>query len=130
VACCGTPICRPALAGHRNDCPARGGGEIRAIGLEFRNCLAGEDWWLSAVLGQRCFYRVGGRDGPAIVSVAFDPLLGGWRIESYRGPANALLKPVIERRTLKAFAAAGIPYFGEYPRARAVDWADGFLNVP
>jgi hypothetical protein len=104
--------------------------EIRATGLEFRNCLAGEDWWLSAVLGQRCFYRVSGPNGPAIVSVAFDPLLAGWRIESYRGPANAALKPAAERRLLEAFAAEGIRYFGDYPRARALDWADGFLNVP
>jgi hypothetical protein len=104
--------------------------EIRATGLEFRNCLAGEDWWLSAVLDQRCFYRVRGRDGPAIVSVALDPLLGTWRIESYRGPANEPLKPAAERRLLEAFAAEGIRYFGDYPRARALDWADGFMNVP
>jgi hypothetical protein len=120
----------PTWPGTETIVPLGAVSEIRATGLEFRNCLAGEDWWLSAVLDQRCFYRVGGRDGPAIVSVALDPLLGAWRIKSYRGPANAVLKPSIERRTLKAFAAAGIPYFGEYPRGRALDWADGFLNVP
>jgi hypothetical protein len=120
----------PPWPGTETIAPLRTVGAIRATGLEFRNCLAGEDWWLSAVLGQRCFYRVSGPDGPAIVSVALDPLLGAWRIESYRGPANAVLNPSIERRTLKVFAAAGIPYFGEYPRGRALDWADGFLNVP
>jgi hypothetical protein len=120
----------PPWPGTETIVPLRAVGEIKATGNEFRNCLAGEDCWLSAVLGQRCFYRVSGRDGPAIVSVAFDPLLGAWRVESYRGPANAVLKPSTERRTLKAFAAAGIPYFGEYPRGRALDWADGFLNVP
>jgi hypothetical protein len=120
----------PPWPGTETIIPLRTVAAIDATGLEFRNCLASEDWWLSAVLGQRYFYRVGGRDGPAIVSVAFDPLLGAWRIESYRGPANAVLKPSIERRTLKVFAAAGIPYFGEYPRGRALDWADGFLNVP
>jgi len=120
----------PPWPGTETIIPLRTVAAIDATGLEFRNCLAGEDWWLSAVLSQRCFYRVGGRDGPAIVSVALDPLLGAWRIESYRGPANAVLKPSIERRTLKVFAAAGIPYFGEYPRGRALDWADGFLNVP
>jgi hypothetical protein len=120
----------PPWPGTETIIPLRTVAEIRATGLEFRNCLAGEDWWLSAVLDQRCFYRVCGRDGPAIVSVAFDPLLGAWRIESYRGPANAVLKPSIERRTLKVFASAGIPYFGECPRGRALDWADGFLNVP
>jgi len=120
----------PPWPGTETIVPLRTVAAIRATGLEFRNCLAGEDWWLSAVLDQRCFYRVCGGDGPAIVSVALDPLLGAWRIESYRGPANAVLKPSIERRTLKAFAVAGIPYFGEYPRGRALDWADGFLNVP
>jgi hypothetical protein len=110
--------------------PLRTVAEIRATGLEFRNCLAGEDWWLSGVLGQRCFYRIGGPVDPAIVSVAFDPLLGAWRIESYRGPANGALKPGAERRLLVAFAAAGIRYFGDYPRARALDWSDGFLTVP
>jgi hypothetical protein len=120
----------PPWPGTETIIPLRSVAEIGATGLEFRNCLAGEDWWLAAVLGQRCFYRVSGRDGPAIVSVAFDPLLGAWRVESYRGPANAVLKPAIERRTLKVFAAAGILYFGEYPRGRALDWADGFLNVP
>jgi hypothetical protein len=120
----------PPWPGTETIVPLRTVAEIRAIGLEFRNCLAGEDWWLSAVLGQRCFFRVGGRDGPALVSVAFDPLLDAWRIESYRGPANTQLKPAPERRLLEAFAAEGIRYFGDYPRARALDWADGFLNVP
>jgi hypothetical protein len=125
-----TDLPPPPWPGTETIVPLGAVTEIRATGLEFRNCLAGEDWWLSAVLGQRCFYRISGRDGPAIVSVAFDPLLSAWRVESYRGPANAVLKPSIERRTLKTFAAAGIPYFGEYPRGRALDWADGFLNVP
>ena len=120
----------PPWPGTETIIPLRTVAAIDATGLEFRNCLRGEDWWLSAVLGQRCFYRVGGRDGPAIISVAFDPLLGAWRIESYRGPANAVLKPCVERRTLRVCAAAGIRYFGEYPRGRALDWADGFLNVP
>jgi hypothetical protein len=120
----------PPWPGTETIVPLRAVGEIGATGLEFRNCLAGEDWWLSAVLRQRCFYRVSGPDGPAIVSVAFDPLLGAWRIESYRGPANEPLKPAAERRLLEAFAAEGIRYFGDYPRARALDWADGFLNVP
>ena len=66
----------PPWPGTETIVPLRTVGEISAIGLEFRNCLAGEDWWLSAVLGQRCFFRVSGRDGPAIVSVALDPLLG------------------------------------------------------
>ena len=103
---------------------------IEATGFEFRNCLGGEDSWLSAVLGQRCFYRVGGHDGPAIVSVAFDPLLGAWRVETYRGPRNRPLKPSAERGVLTAFAASGIRYFGDYPRARALDWSDGFLTIP
>jgi hypothetical protein len=120
----------PPWAGTETIVPLRTVAAIDATGLEFRNCLRGEDWWISAVLGQRCFFRVGGRDGPAIVSIAFDPLLAGWRIETYRGPANALLKPSTERRLLEAFAAEGIRYFGDYPRARALDWADGFLNVP
>jgi hypothetical protein len=64
------------------------------------------------------------------VSVASDPLLGAWRIESYRSPANGALKPGAERRLLKAFAAADIRYFGDYPSARALDSSDGFLTVP
>jgi hypothetical protein len=120
----------PLWEGTETIVPLGAVSEIKATGLEFRNCLAGEDWWLSAVLGQRCFYRVSGPIGPAIVSIALDPLLGAWRIESYRGPANTQLKPAAERRLLEAFAAEGIRYFGDYPRARALDWADGFLNVP
>ncbi len=120
----------PPWPGTEMIVPLRTVAEIRATGREFRNCLAGEDWWLSAVLGQRCFYRIGGSIDPAIVSVAFDPLLGAWRIESYRGPANRALKRGVERRLLAAFAAAGIRYFGDYPRARALDWSDGFLTVP
>jgi hypothetical protein len=57
--------------------------------------------------------------------VVFDPLLGGWRIESYRGPANAPLKPAAQRRILEAFAAVGIKFFGDYPKERALDWCDG-----
>ena len=105
--------------------PLRTVAEIHATGVELRNCLLGDDRVLSAVLGQCCYYRVSGRHGPAVVSVTFDALLGAWRIESYRGPANALLKPAAERHILEAFAAAGIRFFGDYPRERALDgWDD------
>jgi len=83
-----------------------------------------DDEVLSAVLGQCCYYRVSGRYGPAIVSVAFDGLLGAWRIDSYRGPANAHLKPAAERHILEAFSAVGIRFFGDYPRERALEWSD------
>jgi hypothetical protein len=99
--------------------------EIHLAGVELRNCLFDDDRSLSAVLGQCYYYRVHGRYGPAVVSVAFDPLLGGWRIESSRGPANAPLKPVAQRRILEAFAAVGIKFFGDYPKERALDWCDG-----
>ena len=108
--------------------PLRRVAAIDRAGLEFQNCLRGEDWWLSAVLGQRCFYRAGSRDGPALVSIVHDPLLGAWRVECYRGPGNKPLKPAAERRLLAVFAAAGFRYFGDYPRARALDWADAFLT--
>jgi hypothetical protein len=105
--------------------PLRTVAEIHLAGVELRNCLFDDDRSLSAVLGQCYYYRVYGRYGSAVVSVAFDPLLGGWRIESYRGPANAPLKPAAQRRILEAFAAAGIKFFGECPRERALDWCDG-----
>jgi hypothetical protein len=50
----------PPWPGTETIVPLRTVAEISAIGLEFRNCLAGEDWWLSAVLGQRGFYRSAG----------------------------------------------------------------------
>jgi hypothetical protein len=58
------------------------------------------------------------------VSIAFDALLGTWRIASYRGPANAPLKRAAERAILEMFAAAGIRFFGDHPRERALDWCD------
>ena len=115
----------PPWDGTETIAPLRTVAEIHTIGVELRNCLLGDDRVLSAVLGQCCYYRVSGRHGPAVVSVTFDALLGAWRIESYRGPANALLKPAAERHILEAFAAAGIRFFGDYPRERALDgWDD------
>jgi hypothetical protein len=105
--------------------PLRTVAEIHAIGIEFRNCLFDDDRSLAAVLGQCCYYRVSGRYGPAVVSVAFDALLGAWRIDSYRGPVNAPVKPAAERHIREAFAAVGIQFFGDNPRERALDgWDD------
>jgi hypothetical protein len=105
--------------------PLRTVAEIHAIGIEFRNCLFDDERSLSAVLGQCCYYRVSGRYGPAVVSVAFDALLGAWRIDSYRGPVNAPVKPAAERHIREAFAAVGIRFFGDNPRERALDgWDD------
>lgn len=103
---------------------------IRETGVELRNCLCDDDWWLSAVFGQRCFYRVYGRHGPAVVAAAFDLMLDAWRVEAYRGPANLPLKASAERPILEEFAAAGIRFFGNHPRAHALGWSDGFLDVP
>ena len=114
----------PPWDGTETIAPLRTVAEIHATGAELRNCLFGDDRSLSAVLGQCCYYRVSGRYGPAVVSVAFDPLLGAWRIDSYRGPANAHLKPAAERHILEAFAAVGIRFFGDYPRERVLDWGD------
>jgi hypothetical protein len=41
----------PPWPGTEMIVPIKTVAEIRATGREFRNCLAGEDWWLSAVLG-------------------------------------------------------------------------------
>jgi hypothetical protein len=115
----------PPWDGTETIVPLRTVAEIHAIGVEFRNCLFDDDRSLSAVLGQCCYYRVSGRYGPAVVSVAFDALLGAWRIDSYRGPANAPLKPAVERHIREAFAAVGIRFFGDNPRERALDgWDD------
>jgi hypothetical protein len=114
----------PPWAGSESITPLRSVAEIHAAGVELRNCLSDDDRSLSAVLGQCCYYRVRGRYGPAVVAVTCDPLLGAWRVESYRGPANAPLKPAAERHVLDAFAAAGIRFFGDYPRERALDWSD------
>jgi len=118
----GLPL--PPWAGTETITPLRTVTEIHAAGVELRNCLFDDDRSLSAVLGQCYYYRVYGRYGPAVVSIAFDPLLGGWRIESYRGRANAPLKPAAQRYLLEAFAAAGIGFFGDYPRERALEWPD------
>ena len=61
--------------------PLRTVAAIHATGAELCNCLFEDDHSLSAVLGQCCYYRVSGRYGPAVVSIAFDALLAGWRIE-------------------------------------------------
>jgi hypothetical protein len=115
----------PPWDGTETIVPLRTVAEIHTTGVELRNCLLGDDRVLSAVLGQCCYYRVSGRHGPAVVCVTFDALLDTWRIESYRGPANALLKPTAERHILEAFATAGIRFFGDYPRERALDgWDD------
>jgi hypothetical protein len=106
--------------------PLRTVEEIHVTGVELRNCLFDDDRSLSAVLGQCCYYRVSGRYGPAVVSVAFDALLGAWLIEAYRGLANAPIKPAAQRHILEAFAGAGIRYFGDYPRERALDGLDAF----
>jgi hypothetical protein len=82
----------PPWAGTQTITPLRTVAEIQATGIELRNCLFDDDQSLAAVLGQCCYYRVSGRHGPAVVSVVCDALLGAWRIESYRGPANAKLK--------------------------------------
>jgi hypothetical protein len=121
----GLPL--PPWDGTETISPLRTVAEIHVTGVELRNCLFDDDRSISAVLGQCCYYRVSGRYGPAVVSVAFDPLLGGWRVESYRGAANAPLKPAAERHILEAFAAVGIRYFGDYPRERALEWCDDFL---
>jgi hypothetical protein len=117
----------PPWDGSETIRPLRTVAEIHVTGVELRNCLFDDDRSISAVLGQCCYYRVSGRYGPAVVSVAFDPLLGGWRIESYRAAANVPLKPAAERHILEAFAAVGIRYFGDYPRERALEWCDDFL---
>jgi len=116
----------PPWDGTETITPLRTVAEIHVTGVELRNCLFDDDRSISAVLGQCCYYRVSGRYGPAVVSIVFDALLGGWRIEAYRGPANARLKPAAERRILEAFAAAGIRHFGDYPRERALEWCDDF----
>jgi hypothetical protein len=115
----------PPWDGTETIAPLRTVAEIHATGIEFRNCLFDDDRSLAAVLGQCSYYRVSGRYGPAIVSVAFDALLGAWRIDSYRGPANAPLKSAAERHIREAFAAVGIQFFGDNPRERALDgWDD------
>lgn len=114
----------PPWDGTETITPLRPVAEIHVTGVELRNCLFGEDRSLSAVLGECCYYRVSGRYGPAVVSVAFDALLGAWRIEFYRGAANARLNPAAERHILEAFAAVGIRFFGDYPRERALEWCD------
>jgi hypothetical protein len=87
----------PPWDGTDTIAPLRTVAEIHAIGIEFRNCLFDDGRSLSAVLGQCSYYRVSGRYGPAVVSVAFDALLSAWRIDSYLGPANAPVKPAAER---------------------------------
>jgi hypothetical protein len=114
----------PPWDGTEAIAPLRTVAEIHATGVALRNCLFDDERSLAAVLGQCCYYQVSGRCGPAVVSVAFDALLGAWRIESYRGAANARLKPAAERHILEAFAAVGIRFFGDYPRERALDWCD------
>jgi hypothetical protein len=114
----------PPWDGSETISPLRTVAEIHVTGVEMRNCLFDDDRSLSAVLGQCCYYRISGRYGPAVVSVAHDALLGTWRIQSYRGPANATVKPAAERFILEAFAAVGIRFFGEYPRQRALEWCD------
>jgi hypothetical protein len=114
----------PPWDGTEAIAPLRTVAEIHATGIALRKCLFDDERSLPAVLGQCCYYRVSGRCGPAVVSVAFDALLGAWRIESYRGAANARLKPAAERHILAAFAAVGIRFFGDYPWERALDWCD------
>jgi hypothetical protein len=114
----------PPWDGTEAIAPLQTVAEIHATGVALRNCLFDDERSLAAVLGQCCYYRVSGRYGPAVVSVAFDALLGAWRIESYRGAANARLKPAAERHILAAFAAVGIRFFGDYPWERALDWCD------
>jgi hypothetical protein len=115
----------PPWDGTETIAPLRTVAEIHATGVEFRNCLFDDDRSIAAVLGQCCYYRVSGCYGPAVVSVAFDALLGAWRIDSYRGPANAPLKPAAERHIRETFAAVGIRFFGDCPRERSLDgWDD------
>ena len=78
----------PPWDGTETITPLRTVAEIHTTGVELRNCLFGDDQSLSAVLGQCCYYRVNGRHGPAVVSVAFDPLLGGWRLELLPWPCQ------------------------------------------
>lgn len=120
----------PPWDGTETITPLRTVAEIQMIGVELQNCLFDEDRSLTAVLGECCYYRVSGRYGPAVVAVVVDALLGAWRIESYRGPANAPVKPAAARHIVETFAAAGIGFFGEYPRERALEGLDGFHPPP
>jgi hypothetical protein len=115
---------RPPWPGSATIVPLETVAAIRAAGRELRNCLAEHEHWLAALFGQRCYYRVDGRNGPAIVALEFDALLGTWRLECWHGPGNAALKPAAARHIRMAFAAAGISYFGQWPRSRVFDGCD------
>jgi hypothetical protein len=115
---------RPPWPGTAMIVPLDTVAAIRAAGRELRNCLAEHEHWLAALFGQRCYYRVDGRNGPAIVALEFDALLGTWRLECWHGPGNAALKPAAARHIRMAFAAAGIRYFGQWPRSRLFERGD------
>jgi hypothetical protein len=116
----------PPWNGMETITPLRTVAEIQLTGVEMRNCLFDDDRSLAAILGECCYYTVSGRYGPAVVAVVFDALLGAWRIESYRGPANAKVTPAAAKYIVAAFAEAGIRFFGECPRERALDGLDAF----
>jgi hypothetical protein len=120
----------PPWEGTATITPLRTVADIQMTGLELRNCLFDPDRSLGAVLGECCYYRVSGRYGPAVVAIVYDALLGEWRIEAYRGPANAKVRPGAAKHIVTAFAEAGIRFFGECPRERALDGLDTFHPPP
>jgi len=101
--------------------PLRTIGEIRRAGTELNNCLGDSEQWLSALLGRRSFYRVHEPLGPAVIGLVYDDLIGTWRIGSYAGPGNRRLRPAAKRYVFSEFAAAGIRFFGDDPRQRALN---------
>jgi hypothetical protein len=114
----------PPWEGTASIIPLRSAAEIRAAGVEFRNCLRDDEPWLAALLGSRAYYVFRSRKGPAVAAAVFDSLIGSWRLESLQGPANAPVPSATARQIRKAFAAAGIGYYGDWPYSRALDVAD------
>jgi len=102
--------------------PLRTIAEIRDAGSQLQNCLGEPDQWLPALLGHCCYYLVREPRGPGIIGLVFDNLIGAWRINSYAGPRNSRLRPTAKRRIFAEFAAAGIQFYGDEPRRRALNW--------
>jgi hypothetical protein len=113
--------------------PLRTIAEIRQTGKDVHNCLDEPERWLPVLLGRCYYYRVREPLPPAVIAVAFDNLIGGWRITSYAGERNRTLPPAAKRHIFAEFAAAGIEFFGDDPRRRALNWygvADEMLLIP